>query len=91
MGMAIRAGSPSWVWLLGNFKIYFFQGMAFHYLGMAFSVRGHWGQLLVPTPVTPGSARVGRGHILDMTRDCRIWAKMPTKSWRLLDASMFFT
>ena len=67
MGMAIRAGSPSWVWLLGNFKIYFFRGMAFHYLGMAFSVRGHWGQLLVPTPVTPGSARVGRGRLLGMT------------------------
>ena len=67
MGMAIRAGSPSWVWLLGNFKIYFFQGMAFHYLGMAFSVRGHWGQLLVPTPVTPGSARVGRGRLLETT------------------------
>ena len=59
MGMAIRAGSPSWVWLLGNFKIYFFPGMAF-------SVRGHWGQLLVPTPVTPGSARVGRGRLLEM-------------------------
>ena len=67
MGMAIRAGSPSWVWLLGNFKIYFFRGMAFHYLGMAFSVRGHWGQLLVPTPVTPGSARVGRGRLLETT------------------------
>ena len=67
--MAFRAGSPSWVWLLGNFKIYFFHGMAFHYLGMTFSVRGHWGQLLVPTPVTPvtpGSARVGRGRLLEM-------------------------
>ena len=67
--MAFRAGSPSCVWLLGNFKKYFFQGMAFHNLGMAFSVRGHWGQLLVPTPVTPGSARVGRGRLLETAKN----------------------
>ena len=67
MGMAIRPGSSSWIWLLGNFKIYFFRGMAFHYLGMAFSVRGHWGQLLEPTPVTLGLARVGRGRLLETT------------------------
>ena len=66
MGMAIRAGSPFWVWLLGNFKIYFFRGMAFHYLGMAFSVRGYWGQLLVATPVTTG---VGKGRQGSTFRD----------------------
>ena len=32
---------------------------------------GHWGHLLVPTPPTPGSARVGRGHVLEMARIMR--------------------
>ena len=49
-------------------------GLAFRDLFYIFGFWGHWGQLLglwchwghllVPTP---GSARVGRGHVLDMT------------------------